>query len=215
MAINIESIKKCAEDAKVILAKIKTVEDIISLRKIGIPENEVYLIDSGSGLTDEFDLHEMNPNTEVYGIMLNEYNNGTYCIQNPCYAPKLGNDPFSFDVYDENSEAVILEDQHIYDVEKNYQDICNQLTKALELIASLTPKCINLRTQSRYLAHIHDIYEIATTAEYIEENYKVTRDEAFEYAEKIHEHMNIELENLELESRAIRETMTNIEKRYE
>ena len=216
MAINtidIESIKKCAEDANAILAKIKTVEDVISLRKIGIPEKNVYLIDIGDGLTDGFDLHEMDPDTKIYAIMLYEYNNGTCCIYYPCYEPKLGKDPFSFDIYDEDSDAVILEDQHIYNVEKNYQDIYNQLTVALGLVASLTPKRIDLRTQSKYLAHIHDAYEIALTAEYIEENYKVTRDEAFEYAEKVHEHMDAELENLELESRAIRETMSNIEKR--
>lgn len=213
MAINIESIKKCAEDAKAILAKVETVEDVISLRRIGISENEVYLIDISNGLTDEFDLHELEPDTKVYAIMLYEYNNGTCCIYYPCYEPKLGNDPFTFDIYDTDSDTVILEDQHIDTVEEHYQDICNQLTAALGLVASLTPKRIDLRAQSKYLARIHDAYEIAFTAEYIEENYKVTRDEAFEYAKKVHEHMDIELENLELESRAIRETMTNTEKR--
>lgn len=218
MAINIESIKKCAEDAKAILEKVKTVEDIISLKKIGIPEKNVYLIntsDSLNGLTNKFDLHKMDPDTKIYTIMLYEYDNGTCCIYYPCYEPKLGKDPFSFDVYDVDSEAIILEDQHIYNVEKNYQDICSQLTAALGLVASLTPTCIDLRTQSKYLARIQDAYEIAAIAEYIRENYKVTRDEAFRYAEKVHEHMDAELETLELKSRAIRETMGNIEKRCE
>lgn len=214
MAINIESIKKCAEDAQAILAKVKTVENVISLRKVGIPENNVYLIDIGDGLTNGFDLHEMDPDTKIYAIMLYEYNNGTCCIYYPCYEPKLGNDPFTFDIYDTDSDAVILEDQHIDTVEEHYQDICNKLTAALGLVASLTPKRIDLSTQSKYLARIHDAYEIAFTAKYIEENYKVTRDEAFKYAEKVHEHMDAELETLELESRAIRKTMANIEKRY-
>lgn len=216
MAINtidIESIKKCAEDAQAILAKVKTVEDVISLRRIGIPEKDVYLIDIGDGLTDSFYLHEMDPNTKIYAIMLYKYDNGTCCIYYPCYEPKPGKDPFSFDIYDDDSDAVILEDQHIDTVEEHYQDICNQLTVALALAASLTPKRIDLRTQSKYLIRIHDAYEIAATAEYIRENYKVTRDEAFSYAEKVHEHMDAEQESLELESRAIRETMTNIEKR--
>ena len=216
--INIESIKKCAEEAKTILAKVKTVEDVISLRKVGIPEKDIYLINTDNnnhGFTNKFNLHEMDPDTKIYAIMLYKYSNGTCCIYYPCYEPKLGNDPFSFDVYDEDSDAVILEDQHIYNVEKNYQNICNQLTAALGLVASLTPKRIDLRTQSKYLAHIHDTYEIDATAEYIRENYKVTRDEAFRYAEKVHEHMNTEQETLELESRAIRETMCNVEKRCE
>ena len=214
MAINIESIKKCAEDAKAILAKVETVEDVISLRRIGISENEVYSIDIGDGLTDEFDLHELEPDTKVYAIMLREYSNGTCCIQHPCYAPAFGRDPFYFDVYDADAEAVILEDQHIDTVEEHYQDICSQLTEALELVASLAPKCIDLRTQWNYFAHIRDAYEIAATAEYIEENYKVTRDEAFEYAEKVHERMDAEQEDLELESKMIKETMTGVEKGY-
>lgn len=215
MAINIESIKKCAEDAKAILAKVETVEDVISLRRVGISEDEVYSIDIGNGLTDEFDLHELDPNTKVYAIMLHGYNNGTCYIQYPCYAPAFGRDPFYFDVYDADAEAVILEDQHIDTVEERYQDICDQLTEALELVASLTPKCIDLRTQSNYFARIRDAYEIAATAEYIEDNYKVTRYEAFEYAEKVRERMDEEQEDLELESKMIKEVLAYEEKRCE
>ena len=43
--VDIKLIKKCAEDAKAILAKVKTVEDVISLRKIGISEDKVYSSD--------------------------------------------------------------------------------------------------------------------------------------------------------------------------
>jgi hypothetical protein len=144
MAINtidIKSIEKCAEDAQAILAKVKTVEDVISLRRIGIPEKDVYLIDIGDGLTDSFYLHEMDPDTKIYAIMLYKYNNGTCCIYYPCYEPKLGNDPFSFDIYDDDSDAVILEDQHINNVEENYQDIClalfNDIYGLIQLILIL------------------------------------------------------------------------------
>lgn len=215
MAINIESIKQCAEDAKAILEKVQTVEDVISLRRIGISEDKIYSIDIGEGLTDVFDLHELDPNTKVYAIMLHGYNNGTCYIQHPCYAPAFGRDPFYFDVYDADAEAVILEDQHIDTVEERYQDICNQLKEALELVASLTPKCIDLRTQSNYFARIRDAYEVAATAEYIEDNYKVTRDEAFEYAEKVRERMDDEQEDLELESKMIKEVLAYEEKRCE
>lgn len=211
--VDIKLIKKCAEDAKAILAKVKTVEDVISLRKIGISEDKVYSIDIGNGLADEFDLHELDPNTNVYAIMLNGYNNGTCYIQHPCYEPVLGGygDLF-FDVYDADAGAVILEDQHINTVEENYKRICDQLTEALELVASLTPKCIDLKTQSNYFARIRDAYEIAATAEYIEDNYKVTRDEAFDYAEKVRERMDEEQEDLELESKMIKEVMVGVKK---
>ena len=218
MAINIESIKKCAEDAKAILAKVETVEDVISLRRVGISEDKVYSIDIGNGLTDEFDLHELDPNTKVYAIMLHGYNNGTCYIQHPCYAPAFGRDPFYFDVYDADAEAVILEDQHIDTVEENYERICNQLTEALNLVASLAPKCIDLKTQSYFFTRIRNAYEVASTAEYIEENYKVTRDEAFEYAEKVRERMDEEKhrdegdEDLTLESMMINEVMAGVEK---
>lgn len=213
--VDIKLIKKCAEDVKAILAKVQTIEDVISLRRIGISEGQVYLIDIGKGLTDVFDLHELDPSTKVQAIMLKEYDNGECLIQYPCYAPAFGRDPFYFDVYDTDAEAVILEDQHIDTVEENYERICNQLIEALELVASLAPKCIDLKTQSNYFARIRDAYEVAATAEYIEDNYKVTRDEAFDYAEKVRERMDEEQEDLELESKMIKEVLVHEEKRCE
>ena len=212
--VDIKLIKKCAEDARAILAKVKTVEDIISLHRIGISKDQVCAIDIGKGLTDMYDLHELESNTKVYAVMLKEYDNGECCIQFPCYELSFGNykDPFYFDVYDLDAEAVILEGQHINTVEENYKRICDQLTEALELIASLAPKCIDLKTQSNYFARIRDAYEVAATAEYIEDNYKVTRDEAFDYAEKVRERMDEEQEELELESRMIKEVLANVER---
>ncbi len=210
--VNINAIKKCAEEAKRILKNVNNVEDVISLRRIGISEDQIYSIDLGNGFTDAFDLHELNPETAVFGLMLHEYNNGECYIKHSCYTPSFAKDPFTFDVYDLDAEAVILEDQYIDTVEERYQDICNQLKEALELIASLTPKSIDLRTQTNYFARIRDTYEVAATAEYIEENYKVTRDEAFEYAEKVRERMDEENEELELESKMIKEVLAGVER---
>lgn len=211
MAINVDTIKKCAEECKTILAKVETVENAINLRHIGISERAISAIDVGDGFTDVFDLHELDPNTKIQAIMLSAYENDETAILNPCWAPVYAHNPFYFDVYDPDAEAIILEEQYIETLEECYQDLCEQLTEALKLVASLTPKCVDLK-QSNYFARIRDTYEIAATAEYIEDNYKVTRNEAFEYAEEVRQRMSETHEDIELESKMIKEVLVGVEK---
>ncbi len=60
-----------------------------------------------------------------------------------------------------------------------------ELINALKLIQSINPKEINLPKYSNYFANIAKNFEIARTAEYVENTRNIPRDKAFEIAEEV------------------------------
>ena len=60
-----------------------------------------------------------------------------------------------------------------------------EVMAALKLIASLLPGEIELSTQSLLYSHIKRNYDVACTAEYVEENYEVSREEALLIASEV------------------------------
>ncbi len=65
-----------------------------------------------------------------------------------------------------------------------------EVMNALTLLAGLRPEDIDLSTQSLLYRDIKRNYDVACTAEYVEENYEVTTEEAVSIASEVRERMD-------------------------
>lgn len=96
---NLNEIVAAATECKETMCKVKTVQDVIDLRKVGITEKEIEMVDIGNEF-EEVNLHEVEPTTPVYGLMLRYYSaDSGVDIMSPtmCYGDEI---LFHFDVWE-------------------------------------------------------------------------------------------------------------------
>ena len=131
---NFEEYKATAIQLKEILDKVSTVEDIINLRRVGISEKDINSIDIGSGFDEEIvgRLHELDGNTKVKGIHINNYASDNEAVINDIIYCDVFSDgkesTMSFDIYGDEGEFIFSDvsidsiDEYLKEQVENVQD---------------------------------------------------------------------------------------------
>ena len=126
-----------AKELKNILDKVHTVNDVIKLGKVGIPEAYINSIDLGYGFIDDDisnKLYEVDGDTKIKGIHIDGYAKNGAAIDDIIYCNIFGDGTqasMTFDISD--GDEVILESVSIETLTENYYNYCLIEEYALEV----------------------------------------------------------------------------------
>ncbi len=121
---SLKELVAAATECKKDLENVKTIQDVIDLRKVGISEKDIVSVDIGNDLEEILNLHELEPSTPVYGLCLGYYAYENVGIYSPViyYGESVS---FQFDVWERFTGTLdshlAIEDTTLETIEDDYK----------------------------------------------------------------------------------------------